>query len=96
MISIFLLIVTARIDKGNPLFPYVPDLFRVKIPLASLISSALAGSFFTFSTVMLVVTTYASNYTPRVVENFLANRITMGVLSLLSAVSCTPSSAFSY
>lgn len=101
MISIFLLIVTARIDKGNPLFPYVPDLFRVKIPLVSSISSALAGSFlaittFTFSTVMLVVTTYASNYTPRVVENFLANRITMGVLSLLSAVSCTPSSAFSY
>lgn len=87
MISIFLLIVTARIDKGNPLFPYVPDLFRVKIPLASSISSALAGSFlaittFTFSTVMLVVTTYASNYTPRVVENFLANRITMGVIGL--------------
>lgn len=82
MISILLLIVTARIDKGNPLFPYVPDLFRVKIPLASSISSTLAGSFFTFSTMMLVVTTYASNYTPRVVENFLANRITMGVIGL--------------
>lgn len=61
---------------------YVNALFYTTSPLAQAVLSIVAGAFitistFTFSTTMVVLTMYSSQFTPRVVENFLNNKTTM-------------------
>lgn len=68
-----------------PIIDYVPSFLLTKPSLAETILSTLAGAWlsvttFTFSTTMVVLTTYSSNDSPRVVENFLQNKTTMRVL----------------
>lgn len=68
-----------------PILDHIPDFLLTQVSLAETILSTLAGAWlsvttFTFSTTMVVLTTYSSNYSPRVVENFLQNKTTMKVL----------------
>ncbi len=64
-----------------------PTLFLTSVDLAKTILSVIAGSLmtmttFTFSTTMVVLTTYAAQFSPRTVENFLADDDTMKVLGV--------------
>lgn len=61
---------------------YVNAIFYTTTALAQAVLGIVAGAFitistFTFSTTMLVLTMYSSQFTPRVVENFLNNKTTM-------------------
>ncbi|PZE20292.1 DUF2254 domain-containing protein [Paenibacillus xerothermodurans] len=65
----------------------LPDLLLTDVALAQRVLSALATSLLsmttiTFSTIMVVLTTYASQYSPRILSNFIANRTTMRVLGV--------------
>lgn len=61
---------------------YIPDVMITSSELARMVLSLIAGAFitimtFTFSTTMIVLTMYSSQFSPRVVENFLKNNSTM-------------------
>ncbi|MBF7097519.1 DUF2254 domain-containing protein [Alkalibacter mobilis] len=87
-ISFFIAIIVILIDTGFiPIIRFIPEIFLTSVDLARNILAILAGSLltittFTFSTIMVVLTTYSSNFSPRVVENFLTDRITMKVLGI--------------
>lgn len=58
------------------------NLFYTTLPLAQNVLNIVAGAFitiatFTFSTTMVVLTLYSTQFTPRIVENFLNDKITM-------------------
>lgn len=64
-----------------------PSIMFTEVDLAQTILAAIAGSLltmttFTFSTIMVVLTMYTSQYSPRTVENFLNDSITMKVLGI--------------
>lgn len=61
---------------------YLSTVFYTKSELAQTVLGIVASAFitiatFTFSTTMVVLTMYSSQFTPRVVENFLNNKVTM-------------------
>lgn len=61
---------------------YIPGLLYTNTAFAQMVLGIIAGAFitiatFTFSTAMVVLTMYSSQFTPRVVENFLNNETTM-------------------
>ncbi|MDW7658978.1 MAG: DUF2254 domain-containing protein [Bacillota bacterium] len=61
---------------------HTSGLFFTNQALAQAVLGIIAGAFitiatFTFSTAMVVLTMYSSQFTPRVVENFLSNQTTM-------------------
>ena len=73
--------------KTIPLLDYIPDFLLTSVELAKLILGTLSGALltittFTFSTIMVVLTMYSSNFSPRVVTNFLTEKITMKVLGI--------------
>lgn len=88
LISFLLAVVAILIDtKFIPVLEYIPDLFLTSVDLAKVILGTLSGSLltittFTFSTIMVVLTMYSSNFSPRVVNNFLTDKITMKVLGI--------------
>ncbi len=88
LISILLAIVAILIDtKYLGVLTYVPSIFLTSIELAKVILSTLAGALltittFTFSTIMVVLTMYSSDFSPRVVDNFLNDKISMKVLGI--------------
>lgn len=88
LISLFLSIGAILIDsKFVAILEYIPDILLTSVELAKLILSTLAGALltittFTFSTIMVVLTMYSSNYSPRVVNNFLNDKVTMKVLGV--------------
>lgn len=60
----------------------VPSMFLTSIDFGKEILGIVAGAFitittFTFSTTMVVLTMYTSQYTPRVIQNFLSQRVTL-------------------
>lgn len=82
-VAIGLLDSSRSIELGN----YIPDIFLTRVDLAKtilgVIASALIGmTTFTFSITMVVLTTYSSQFTPRVVENFLSDDETMKTLGI--------------
>ncbi|NLC65766.1 MAG: DUF2254 domain-containing protein, partial [Clostridium sp.] len=87
-ISIIIAIMAILIDtKFFEVLNILPDILLTSVDLAKLILSTLAGSLltittFTFSTIMVVLTMYSSNFSPRVVNNFLTDKITMKVLGV--------------
>lgn len=87
-ISFLVAIVAILIDtKTIPLLDYIPDFLLTSVELAKLILGTLSGALltittFTFSTIMVVLTMYSSNFSPRVVTNFLTDKITMKVLGI--------------
>lgn len=87
-VSTLLAIGVILIDsKMIPLLDYIPSFLLTSVELAKLILSTLAGSLltittFTFSTIMVVLTMYSSEFSPRVVNNFLTDKTTMKVLGV--------------
>ena len=85
-IAVVLLVAVLLVDlRVVPLIDHIPDVLLTSLELAKSIHSTLAGALltittFTFTTTMAVLTTYSSNYSPRVVENFLQQKSTMKVL----------------
>lgn len=88
LISLVLSILAILIDsKFISVLNLIPEVFLTSVELAKLILSTLAGSLltittFTFSTIMVVLTMYSSNFSPRVVNNFLTDKTTMKVLGI--------------
>ena len=86
--SIILLIFVMMIDLGYyNVRKYIPDLFFTSVSLSKTILSTLAGAqltitTFTFSTILSVMTNYMSNFSPRTIENFVEEKITMKVLGI--------------
>ena len=88
LISFVLAIIVILIDsKFFTILELIPSIFLTSVELAKLILSTLAGALltittFTFSTIMVVLTMYSSNFSPRVVNNFLTDKTSMKVLGI--------------
>ncbi|MDW7657263.1 MAG: DUF2254 domain-containing protein [Bacillota bacterium] len=84
LFSLALSLIITIIDKlyARQIADYIHDIFYTTTSLAQTVLGIVAGAFitivtFTFSTTMIVLTMYSSQFTPRVIENFLNNKITM-------------------
>jgi uncharacterized membrane protein len=84
LVALILSISITIIDKlyAHEMTYYIHSLFYTPSSLAQTVLGIVAGAFitiatFTFSTTMVVLTMYSSQFTPRVVENFLNNQTTM-------------------
>ncbi len=88
LISMVFAATAILIDTGYlPLMDFIPSVFATNIDLARSILATLAGALltittFTFSTIMVVLTMYSSNFSPRVVENFLTDKVSIKVLGI--------------
>ena len=86
--SMLFAIFVILVDTGIiPVIDFIPDVFKTATDLSRSILATLAGALltittFTFSTIMVVLTTYSSNFSPRVVENFLTDKVSMKVLGI--------------
>lgn len=72
------------LDHSNEFLPYM---LIVDTRLAQLILSTIAGCLLTmttitFSTIMVVLTTYSSQFSPRTLQNFMHNPVSMRVLGI--------------
>lgn len=84
VLATIVILVDAQVLGGKE---HIPSFLLTSVDLAKLILSTLAGSLltittFTFSTIMVVLTMYSSNFSPRVVNNFLTDKTTMKVLGI--------------
>lgn len=84
LIALFLAVAVSFLDRyyGHEIALVVNGLFYTTVAMAQNVLGIIAGAFitiatFTFSTTMVVLTMYSSQFTPRVVENFLNNDTTM-------------------
>lgn len=88
LFSILLLILVALVDLNIlPLDAYIPDFIKINVKFSQGILTSLSAAFltittFTFSTILTVLNTYASNFTPRIVENFINMKITLKVIGI--------------
>lgn len=86
--SIVLLFVVSLIDlRILPIKDFLPDIIKLRVDFSQGILTSLAAAFltittFTFSTILTVLNTYASSFTPRVVENFINRKITLKVVGI--------------
>ncbi len=88
LVSFLISILTVLADTRTiPVIEFVPEILLTSVGLAKDILATLSGALltmttFTFSTIMIVLTTYSSDFTPRVVENFLTDESTTRVLGV--------------
>lgn len=88
LISIVLSAIAILIDTRTvPILDNIPSIFLTSVDLAKTILSTLAGALltittFTFSTIMVVLTMYSSDFSPRVINNFLTDKVSMKVLGV--------------
>ncbi|RNF39431.1 DUF2254 domain-containing protein [Planococcus salinus] len=66
---------------------YIPSILLTNVDLAKTIMGALAGALltmttFTFSTILVVLTMYSSQFSPRTLKNFVHDRLTWRVLGI--------------
>ncbi len=87
--SLALAIFTVSLDTYwiHKLEPFLPVIMLTSIDLAQTVLSAIASSLltmttFTFSTVMVVLTTYSSQFSPRTLQNFVKDKTTMRGLGI--------------
>ncbi|MDO5755694.1 MAG: DUF2254 family protein [Tissierellia bacterium] len=86
--SVLLLILVSLVDLNYaPIDRFIPDFLYTKVSLARTVLTTLAGSLltittFTFSTILTVLNMYATNYTPRSIQNFTNEKITMKILGI--------------
>lgn len=97
-ISFILALLTGEFDTGGyeEIKNFLPPFFLTSLELSRTILSVLAAALmtmtiFTFSTTMVVLTTYSSQYSPRVVNNFLQDDQTMSTLGYFMGASSIPS-----
>ena len=81
------IIITIDNQFGNVLVQILPNYFFTSVDLARDILSTLAGSLFgmitiSFSTIMVVLTMYSSQFSPRTVQDFLRSKMTLKVLGI--------------
>lgn len=84
LVALLLATIVTVVDRlyAEEIGQYIHSFFYTNTDLAKSVLSIVAASFitiatFTFSTTMIVLTMYSSQFTPRVVENFLNNQTTM-------------------
>ncbi|KIL49643.1 DUF2254 domain-containing protein [Jeotgalibacillus soli] len=75
------------IHWSSQLESFLPPILLTSVPLAQTILVGLSASLltmttFTFSTIMVVLTTYSSQYSPRTVKNFITDQLTLRVLGV--------------
>ena len=87
--SLALAIITVSLDTYwiHKVEPFLPVMMLTSIDLAQTVLSAIASSLltmttFTFSTVMVVLTTYSSQFSPRTLQNFVRDKTTMRGLGI--------------
>ncbi|MGM0437421.1 MAG: DUF2254 domain-containing protein [Bacillota bacterium] len=81
------IIITIDNQYGKVLLEVLPNYFFTSVDLARDILSTLAGSLFgmitiSFSTIMVVLTMYSSQFSPRTVQDFLRSKMTLKVLGV--------------
>ncbi|RCW43769.1 MULTISPECIES: DUF2254 domain-containing protein [unclassified Halanaerobium] len=84
-LSLFVIIIDRYFN--TVIINYLPGYFFTSYDLAKTILSTLAGSLFamitvSFSTIMVVLTMYSSQFSPRTMQDFLKNRVTLKVLGV--------------
>ncbi|MBD8016445.1 DUF2254 domain-containing protein [Planococcus wigleyi] len=67
--------------------PYIPSILLPNVDLAKTIMGSLSGALltmttFTFSTILVVLTMYSSQFSPRTLKNFIHDKITWRVLGI--------------
>lgn len=67
--------------------PYIPSVLLTNVELAKTIMGSLAGALltmttFTFSTILVVLTMYSSQFSPRTLKNFIHDKTTWRVLGI--------------
>ncbi|WP_442599882.1 DUF2254 domain-containing protein [Neobacillus sp. D3-1R] len=85
VIAIGVIMVDTRFYKQAEMA--LPDILLTSVDLSQTILGTIAGSLLTmttltFSTIMVVLTTYSSQFSPRTLRNFVTNRVTMRVLGI--------------
>nr|WP_239589372.1 DUF2254 domain-containing protein [Metabacillus crassostreae] len=87
--SFFLAVLVAFLDQFINLnnTKIIKDFLTIDRDLAQTILSTIAGSLLTmttitFSTIMVVLTTYSSQFSPRTLQNFIRDMVTMRVLGI--------------
>ncbi|OHX51521.1 hypothetical protein BB776_03050 [Planococcus salinarum] len=66
---------------------YIPSILLTNVDLAKTIMGSLSGALltmttFTFSTILVVLTMYSSQFSPRTLKNFVHDRLTWRVLGI--------------
>ena len=88
LIALALVVIVAVIDMEIvPVNIYIPKVLLTNFDLSTWILANIATALltittFTFSIAMVVLTTYASNYSPRVVEDFFNDKANVRVLGI--------------
>lgn len=89
LLAVLLTFIMFQVDTryAEKLEPYIPGLFRTKVELAKTILSGLSTALlamttFTFSTILVVLTTYSSQFSPRTLKNFVRDKMTWRVLGI--------------
>lgn len=92
IIAIFLVLLTHQTDvwlaaelKGDVLKEVLTSRDTAKQLYATLVTAILTMTTLSFSVIMVVLTTYASQFSPRVLQNFMENRFTQHVLGIYSS-----------
>lgn len=67
--------------------PYIPAILLTNVELAKTIMGSLSGALltmttFTFSTILVVLTMYSSQFSPRTLKNFVHDKVTWRVLGI--------------
>jgi uncharacterized membrane protein len=87
---ISILVIFLESQYSQTLANVMPSFFFTSYDLSKTILSTIAGSLFamitvSFSTIMVVLTMYSSQFSPRTMQDFLKNRVTLKVLGIFIA-----------
>lgn len=87
---ISILVIYLEYQYSHVLVNILPSFFFTSYDLSKTILSTIAGSLFamitvSFSTIMVVLTMYSSQFSPRTMQDFLKNRVTLKVLGVFIA-----------
>lgn len=86
LLSILFLFIAWVIDVRFPaLKNHIPDLLLLEVATSEMFLTSLSGVFlsittFTFTTILTVLNIYNSNYSPRIIQNFVDKPIVLNVL----------------
>ncbi|MGM0547736.1 MAG: DUF2254 domain-containing protein [Bacillota bacterium] len=85
-----ILVIYLEYQYSSLLINVLPSFFFTSYDLSKTILSTIAGSLFamitvSFSTIMVVLTMYSSQFSPRTMQDFLKNKVTLKVLGIFIA-----------
>lgn len=89
ILAVVLSIIFFYVDLNiiEPFEEYIPSILLTNVDLAKTIMGSLSGALltmttFTFSTILVVLTMYSSQFSPRTLKNFVHDRLTWRVLGI--------------